>query len=138
MDSSATWLEPDEAEVASWVAAVPTKGGRGAKYGGHLHLTTRRLVWLPLEVFVIYEVGFAGSVGGKAWAMALSDITRVEADPERKALLHVVSRSDERASLLVGAGARTPLWSKKNRVARDEAVERISAALPGCPSEGGA
>lgn len=133
MSEPAAWLEPDETEVADWVAAVPTRGGRGAKYGGRLHLTTRRLVWVPLTVPVItaYDLIPVGSVGGDAWAMPLGDVARVEADPQRKALLHVVAHTGERASFLVGAGRMTPVWSKKNRVARDGAVARISAALGG-------
>jgi hypothetical protein len=47
MGTRVDWLAPDETEIARWTAAVPTRRGRGAKYGGQLVLTSRHLVWQP-------------------------------------------------------------------------------------------
>ena len=128
----ATWLEPGETETASWTAAVPTLGGRGAKYGGRLHLTSRRLVWVPLRVeLVSVSSGVYTPIeaGGSWWELTLDEVAYVEADAERRALLHVVGDDGSRTSFLVTAGRFGPVWSKKNQGARDDAVSRIGRAV---------
>lgn len=126
------WLEPGETESASWTAAVPTLGGRGAKYGGRLYLTSRRLVWVPLRIRAVDVThGFVIPIeeGGTWWEKPLEEIARVEADVKHGALMHIVDRDGQRTSFLVAAGRFGPVWSKKNQVARDDALSRISSVL---------
>jgi len=124
MSDQRAWLGPDEVAVFDWVAAVPFGRGWGAKYGGRLFLTSRRVVWIPREV--------DDAASGEPFSVDLANIVRVEPDARRKALLHIVTRvGGGPKSLLIGAGGFSPLWSKKNRVARDAAVARINQALPG-------
>jgi hypothetical protein len=132
MVSSSEWLEPDETEVDSWTAAVPTLGGRGAKYGGRLWLSSRRLVWVPLRVravSVAHGVVLPIEAGGTWWEKPLADVARVEADAKHRALMHIVDRDGQRTSFLVAAGSFGPVWSKKNQRARDDAIARVTGAI---------
>jgi hypothetical protein len=137
LDAS-TWLRPGEERRADWPAAVPTHGGRGARRGGRLHLTTQRLVWLPLEVDVVLVAGDtaipARAGGGPHWEIELSSVAAVRVDADRPAIL-VISASDGSATrYLVQANRRTPLWSRKNHVACSEAVAVIEQARQGRPA----
>jgi hypothetical protein len=126
------WMTPGETEAGRWTAAVPMFGGRGAKYGGQLVLTSHRVVWKPLRVsaaMVTRGVVLPIEAGGDWWEVPLASIEQVEADPERRALLHIVDRDGTRTSFLVAAGRFGATWSKKNVIARDDAVERIRAAI---------
>lgn len=126
------WMTPGEAESGRWTTAVPMFGGRGAKYGGQLVLTSNRVVWTPLHVrapMVAHGVVLPIEGGGDWWEIPLESIERVEADPERHALLYIVDRDGTRTSFLVAAGRFGVTWSKKNVVARDDAVERIRSAI---------
>jgi hypothetical protein len=126
------WMTPVETESGRWTAAVPMFGGRGAKYGGQLVLTSNRVVWKPLHVrapMVTHGVVLPIEAGDDWWEIPLGSIERVEADPERHALQHIVDRDETRTSFLVAAGRFGATWSKKNVVARDDAVERIRSAI---------
>lgn len=132
MITRADWLAPDEAETDRWTAAVPTLGGRGSKYGGQLVLTSERLVWQPLRISaytVAHEHLVPIEAGGEWWELALVDVDRVEPDPKRRALLHIVARDGARTSFLVADGRFGPVWSRKNGAARDRAIGRITEAI---------
>ena len=129
-----TALEPGEAVLGSWVAGLPTLGGRGVKYGGTLILTGRRLVWEPINLPGVLKLtpGLRG-LEGLTRGIPLGGLIAVRADPGRPALLHV-DGFDGSLSLLIGASRMSPVWSRKNRTARDEAVGAIQAALAKRPA----
>ena len=135
MKSDQGWLRPDERAVADWPAGVPTAGGRGARRGGRLHLTTQRLVWVPLEITTVVTVEGAllpTSAGGGAGCEAeLSSVTGVSADPDHRATILIADGSAVPIRYLIQARRSTPLWSRKNQVACDEAVARINVAIEG-------
>lgn len=112
-----------EALVAQWPAGVPTKGGRGSKHGGTLHLTTQRLVWIPLDVSD-HPQPYA------AWELELADVADVAPDPgARWATISLTSSDGTTVSYLVTGSRWAPLWSRKNRVALADAVAQITAAV---------
>lgn len=122
-------LEPGEAIVEEWAAAIPNRGGRTAKYGGTLVLTTQRLIWEAVRLPPGLDAVSGGMLGEDLLqGVPLGDVGAVRADDERRALLHLTTPDGER-SLLVGASKWTPVWSKKNEAARDGAVARIRAAI---------
>ncbi|MCU0267736.1 MAG: hypothetical protein MUF83_03715 [Acidimicrobiales bacterium] len=127
-----TWLFPTEFEVVAWTAAIPTKGGRGALQGGRLHLTSHRLVWRPIAAVVpVGDTGLMPLGSAEPWEVPLTRIARVGAVPGRRALLEVVTVEGRARRFLIGAGGFSPVWSRKNTVARDDAVHRIEGARTG-------
>lgn len=131
---SRTALEPGESVLGTWVAGLPALGGRGVKYGGTLILTGRRLVWEPMNLPGVLRLapGLRG-LESLTRGMPLGRVVAVRADPERPALLHV-DGFDGSLSLLIGASRMSPVWSRKNRAARDAAVATIRAALAKRPA----
>lgn len=129
-----TALEPGEAVLGRWVAGLPTLGGRGVKYGGTLILTGRRLVWEPIDLPGVLALapGLRG-LESLTRGMPLGRVVAVQADPDRRALLHI-DGFDGSVSLLIGAARMSPVWSRKNRAARGEAVAVIQAALAKRPA----
>ena len=124
-------LEPGEAIVDEWVAGIPSSSGRTSQYGGSLILTTSRLIWEAVRL----PPGFDRLVGGMFLesmmdGIALTEVTGVRADEERRMILHIDSIQGE-TGLLVSASRWSPIWSKKNEVARDAAVARIRGAIGG-------
>jgi hypothetical protein len=120
-------LEDGEAILDHWVAGLPSKSGRTAKYGGTLVLTNKRLIWDPISV----PGTLPGDMGGPMFEVRewrLADVTGVEPDSRRVTLLHI-DTSDGRQTFLVSASRMAPIWSKKNGPARDAAVTRILASL---------
>jgi hypothetical protein len=67
--------------------------------------------------------------GGTWWEKSLAEIDRVETDAKHRALMHIIDRDGQRTSFLVAAGGFGPVWSKKNQIARDDAVGRIAKVL---------
>ena len=129
-----TVLEPGEVVQATWVAGLPTRGARGVKYGGKLILTSRRLVWEPINLPGVLKMAVGlRMLDGLCRGLPLSGIVAVRADPDRRALLHIDGLNGS-MRLLVGASALTPVWSRKNRAARDAAVAAIQAALSRRPA----
>jgi hypothetical protein len=130
MTRSVASLRPGEEVLADWPAGVPTKGGQGVRRGGRLHLTTQRLVWVPLEIEVMVPVGDvvvpASAGGGEGWETELAAIMEVVADLGRRATIVLTTPSGV-VRYLVQASRATPLWSRKNQRACDDAVERIRA-----------
>jgi hypothetical protein len=122
-------LEPGEAIVEEWVSAIPNRSGKTAKYGGTLVLTTHRLIWEAIRLPPGLDQ-FSGSMLGEdlLQGVPLDRVTRVRADEERHALIHITTTDGER-TLLIGASKWTPAWSQKHRVARDGAVARLQAAI---------
>lgn len=101
-------------------------------YGGQLVLTSERLVWQPFRISaytVAHEHRVPIEAGGEWWELALVDVDRVEPDPKRRALLHIVARDGARISFLVADGRFGPVWSRKNEAARDRAIGRITDAI---------
>ena len=124
-------LEPGEAIVDEWVAGIPSSSGRTCLYGGSLILTTNRLIWEAVRL----PPGVDRTVGGMFLesmmdGVALADVTGARAAEERGMILHIDSTEGE-TRLLVSASRWSPLWSKKNQVARDAAVARIRGAIGG-------
>jgi hypothetical protein len=124
-----TALEPGEAVLGTWVAGLPTLGGRGIEYGGTLVLTGRRVVWEPINLPGVLKLapGLRG-LESLTRGMPLGRVVAVRPDPDRRALLHI-DGLDGSLSLLIGASRMSPVWSRKNRAARDDAVSAIRAAL---------
>lgn len=122
-------LEPGEAVMDHWIAGMASKSGRTAKYGGTLVLSTHRLIWDPIRIPKAIRLAGPRKVFLKdVTSWRLGEISGVEADPKRGALLHVVT-PEGRVGLLISATRTSPIWSKRNREHRDAAVARISAAL---------
>ena len=65
--------------------------------------------------------------------LPLSGIVAVRSDPDHQALLQVEGL-DGSLRLLIGASPLTPVWSRKNRAARDAAAAAIEAALSTRPA----
>ena len=125
-------LEPGEEVRDAWVAGIPYRGGRAAKWGGTLVLTDRRVLFEPLNVPVVVEGTSFGTMGREHRASAaLGDLESVEAVPEHRALLCLHLRDGVEVRFLISAGRTTVMWSAKNRVARDAAVAALSAAISG-------
>ena len=122
-------LLPGEAIVEEWAAAIPNRGGRTAKYGGTLVLTTQRLLWEAVRLPPGLDQ-FSGSMLSEdlLQGVPLAEVAGIGPDDERHALLHITTAAGER-TLLVGASKWTPVWSKKNQAARDGAAARIRAAI---------
>ena len=120
-------LEPGEAILEEWTAGIPSKSGRTSSVGGTLVLTNRRLIWEALRVGPGFNTLIAGLVEKAAHGIPLQSITDVRPDPERDPLLLVAADGDS-MRLVVSASRWSPIWSKKNAEARDEAVARIRGA----------
>ena len=124
-------LEPGEAIIDEWVAGIPSSSGRTCLYGGSLILTTKRLIWeavrLPPGVDRLAGGMFLESMMD---GIPITDVTGARADEERGTILHIDSTRGE-TRLLVSASRMSPIWSKKNQVARDAAVARIRGAIGG-------
>ena len=124
-------LEPGEAILDEWVAGIPSTSGRTVVYGGSLILTTSRLIWEAVRL----RTSIDRLVGGMFLesmmdGIALKDVTGVRADEERKLILHIETINGD-ARLGVSASRWSPIWSKKNQVARDAAVARIRGVIGG-------
>jgi hypothetical protein len=70
MNSSNVSLHPDETMIQSW-RANRSQGQRAV--GGHLHLTTRRLLFVPHVVDSV--------TGGHRWEVPLSGVSAVDVAP---------------------------------------------------------
>lgn len=128
-------LDPAEMVEEAWVAGIPSRSGRRAKWGGTLVLTDQRLIFEPLQVPTMAGDVPMGTLGAeRRLAYALSDLEYVEAVPDSRALLRLHTRLGQTADFLIAAGRVTPLWSRKNTVARDAAVGTINRATRRHPS----
>ena len=130
--------------VNSWTAS-----------GGELVLTTQRLLSEPMrtpqdilfgpvaKLLGYGEVGDVLAAGvqyidtRKKWAIPLSDISAVEPQPD-DSTLSFQRTSGEVWAIKLAASLYTPRWSDKNRVARDEAVAAIRAAVSAVRTTGAA
>lgn len=129
-------LEPGEVVREAWVAGIPSRSGRTAKWGGTLVLTDQRLIFEPLKVPAVSHDMFMGVLGPEYRIVCpLSELDRAEAAPDSRSLLRVHSRSGETVDFLIAAGRFTPLWSRKNTVARDGACDAIRRAIGARPAE---
>ena len=129
-----TVLEPGEAVRDTWIAGLPTRGGRGVRYGGKLILTSRRLVWESVNPPRVLRLAAGLRVlDDLCRGVPLGGIVAVRADPDRGALLHI-DGLDGSMRLLIGASPLTPVWSRKNRAARDAAAAAIQAVLAARPA----
>lgn len=128
-------LEAGEVVQEAWVAGIPSRGGRRAKWGGTLVLTDQRLIFEPLAVPAVSHDMFMGVMGPEYRIVCpLSELDQAEAAPDSRALLRLHSRSGQTVDLLIAAGRLTPLWSRKNTVARDAACETIRRAIGSRPA----
>lgn len=124
-----TALEAGEEVAGTWVAGLPTLGGRGVKYGGSLILTTQRLLWEPINLPGVLKLAPGlGMLDSLCRGVSLPRIVSVRPDPDRRALLHV-DGLDGSLQFLIGASRLSPVWSRKNGPARDDAVAALQAAL---------
>jgi hypothetical protein len=122
-------LGPGESIVAEWAAGLPSRSGRTATYGGTLVLTTDRLIWEALRLPPGLNLMAGGSFLDRLTSgVPLHEILEVQADERRPGLLHVRTGNGE-AKFLVSASRWSPIWSKRNRVARDDAVGRIRSSI---------
>lgn len=129
-----TVLEPGEVIQGTWIAGLPTRGDRGIKYGGRLFLTSRRLVWEPLDLPGLLKAAPGlRMLDGLCRGLPLNGIVAVRPDPDHRALLQI-DGPDGSLRLLVGASLLTPVWSRQNRAARDAAATAIQAALSARPA----
>lgn len=129
-----TVLEPGEVLRGTWIAGLPSRNDRGIKYGGKLMLTSRRLVWEPVNLPGLLKLtpGLR-MLDDLCRGLSLNTIVAVRADPDRRALLHVEG-IDGSLRLLIGASPLRPVWSRKNQAARDAAAIAIQAALSTRPA----
>ncbi len=123
-------LEPQETVREAWVAGIPSRSGRTAKWGGTLVLTDRRLIFEPLRVPAMADEVYMGELGPEYRIVCpLADLDLVEAVPDRRAMLRLHARTGATVAFLISAGRMTPSWSRKNTIARDAAVETIRRSL---------
>ena len=130
-------LRPGEAVEAVWAAGVPwvqedNFRGRLAKHGGKLVLTNQRLLFEPLRTPAVGREGraIAAFAEGRR-ALDLEDVATVEPFSE-KAPARIRIELDDGDSLVLGIpeSRLSPMWSRKAGQ-RDDAVERIRAAIGG-------
>ena len=124
-------LEAGESIVDEWVAGLPSRSGRTATHGGTLVLTTHRLIWEALRL----PPGLDQMVGGPfldrlTSGVPLGEVLEIHADERRPCMLHIRTGNGE-ARFLISASRWCPIWSRKNRVARDDAVGRIRSLIGG-------
>lgn len=124
-----TALDPGEALLGTWVAGLPTLGDRGVKYGGTLVLTTHRLIWEPINLPTVLKLapGLRGLESLTRGAL-LGQIVAVRPHPDRPALIQIDGLEGS-TRFLIAASRMSPVWSRKNREARDAAAAAIQAAL---------
>jgi hypothetical protein len=124
-----TPLEPGESLVGTWVAGIPTSGGRAVKYGGTLILTSRRLIWEPVNLPAVLRLA-AGLrfLDGLTRGLPLRQIDMVRPDLDRPALLHIDALG-ETTTFGIAASRMAPVWSRRNWEARDAAAASILRAM---------
>jgi hypothetical protein len=123
-------LEPGEEILGEWVAGLPSSSGRTASYGGTLVLTDRRLLWEAVRLPPGIDRIAGGFLQEMVSGVPLASVRAARPDPDRPAML-VIHADGGESRFLIAASRMSPIWSKKNRAARDDAAARVSAALGG-------
>jgi hypothetical protein len=117
----------------SWVASIPFKRFDLAKDGGSLVLTGRHLLFRPLRVPIPVGDVFVISEAGAKWSVSLDEIRAVSAVQEKRSQLRVEIVDGEARDFIVAARRTASFRNPKNALTRDEAVERITAAIRAAP-----
>ena len=122
-------LEPGEEPVASWVALIPFKRFEGAKEGGTLILTDRRLLMTSLTVPMVIGDLITISKAFVMWSAPLAEIRSVEPfDGKRSAQIQIETADGESRRFMIQHRRKATIMSKENVPVRDEAVKQIRAA----------
>lgn len=123
-------LRDGESIRAAWVGGIAHGGTSNlTKIGGTLVLTDERVVFRPVKVPIGFiRWGDQRWIDGYGFSLSLDEVLEVAADPIRRAAL-VIRSADESIAINIGYSRLTPMWSKKNVVARDDAVARIAEAI---------
>jgi hypothetical protein len=139
-------LEAGEGLLNQWVAGVPGKSGKRTKWGGHLYLTDRRVVWEVFRfsrspVFGLSSYGLIlspadvviGGILGKKGSMTipLREVTGVRPDEERGAVLWV--DTEHGGMRLLTTASKWGYNRARDTAVRDQAVSQIRRA---CGLEG--
>jgi hypothetical protein len=136
--SKAPELEGGETVEATWVAAIPFGAfeGRASRTGGTLVLTSRRLWFVPLGIdwrAPRHTLGTGAAlkafIKSEVGQSRLTEIARVESMPGKVPRLRVVSETGSDAIFSVVTSRLATSFRTPDPTARDEAVQRISAAV---------
>lgn len=122
-------LEQGEDLLGSWTCGVPNSPTSGVvKYEGHLVLTTRQVIYEPMQT--PRAVGRAASVmlGGARYAIDLEQLRGVDAVEGRLPRLRLDIEGEESFVLIISSGRFSVPWNKKKWRALEQAVEHIRAA----------
>jgi hypothetical protein len=130
-------LEEDEFVKKSWAASL-VWFSIFTRRGGRLILTNKRVLFEPLNMKVLsllpmakYFMPFIGEQG----STSISEIARVEILPGRVARMRLISKRSTHVDFLVMARYVSPIWSGKNKAARDDAVAEINRAIGIAPED---
>jgi len=123
-------LRHHETTADAWVAGIALgRTSNGTKVGGTLVLTDQRLIFQPLQLptgMSSYDID--AWTEGSYFALELASIRDVNVDEGRRSAI-VVTGPDGSMALNIGASRWTTAFSKKNVVARDEALAAIRRAI---------
>ena len=132
----AVQLRDGERVVDAWFAGVAMRlFANGTKVGGTLVLTDQRLIFQPLKMPTTTNISPYG-YDLDAWAdesyfaLELSSVQDVGVDEDRRSAI-VVTGPERSATLNVSRSRWSNAFSKKNVVARDDALRTIRRALSG-------
>jgi hypothetical protein len=123
-------LRDGERPIAAWVAGIAYgEKSNATKVGGTLVLTDQRVIFEPLK---LPKALIPGSdrrwIAGYFFDMELGGVRQVAIGERRRAAV-VITGPDGSMALNVAASRMSMAWSKKNIAARDDAYERIRAAI---------